>query len=242
LGLRWLAALRRAYDWSVAGQDGDYFSDVSNPDALPHYQEFLAGSPIADIIAELWGTPHVWFMYEQVFLRRAALRPTMWHQDLSYLAAYGDHLAVAWFSFEEHDRRHGLEFVRGSHLGSLYNGISFDPNDPTAPFYDTEDLPRMPDIDGRREIYDIVSFDYQPGDVIVFHPKTMHGGGGTTENHRERRSVSLRFFGRDAVYAARPGPCGPRYPEVHAALRPGEPFRHPRFPALRPLPASVAVG
>lgn len=235
-----MAALREAYSWNVdnrdSGEYSGYFTDRCNPEAREHYRHVLYNSLIADIVAELWGEHEVWFMHEQVFLRHGALRRTMWHQDLSYLAVEGQHLAVAWVSFEQHDAGHGLEFVRGSHRGPLYNGTSFNPDDPTAPFYDSGDLPRLPDIEAAREAHDIVSFDYEPGDVIVWHPKMLHGGGITTFTHANRHSVSLRFFGRDATYAARPGPCGPRYPEVHAALNNGAPFRHPVFPQLRSRP------
>jgi ectoine hydroxylase-related dioxygenase (phytanoyl-CoA dioxygenase family) len=242
----WMDVLRTAYSWSVGDLEAEdhatqnagrgYFSDLCNPEAPEHYRQFLEESPIADVVAALWGEDDVWFMYEQVFMRRGAFRRTMWHQDLSYLAVEGHHLAVAWISFEAHDAEHGLEFVRGSHRGPLYNGTAFNPDDPTAPFFRGGDLPRLPDIEAARDVYDIVSFDYEPGDIVLFHPKVLHGGGMTTPSHPTRHSVSLRFFGPDARYAARPGPCGPRYPEVHAALESGDPFRHPVFLKLRPRP------
>jgi ectoine hydroxylase-related dioxygenase (phytanoyl-CoA dioxygenase family) len=245
LDSNWMEALREAYTWSVGDDvsrgDKEYFSDLCNPQAPARYRHFLEESPLADAVANLWGEQDIWFMYEQVFFRNAALRRTMWHQDLSYLAVEGEHLAVAWVSFEAHDAAHGLEFVRSSHRGPLFNGTAFNPDDPTAPFYDSTELPNLPDIGAARGSYDIVSFDYEPGDVIVFHPKMLHGGGVTTPTHPKRQSISLRFFGKDALYAARPQPCGPRYPEVHAALKSGDPFRHPVFLKLRPSRYTAAL-
>ncbi|HWE89546.1 MAG TPA: phytanoyl-CoA dioxygenase family protein [Pseudonocardiaceae bacterium] len=236
LDIEWLSVLREAYDWSVAGHESDeYFSDMCDPHALVPYRYFLDESNIADIIARIWSRSEVWFMYEQVFLRHGPLRRTRWRQDQSATAVDGNDLAVAWFSFEPHDAEHGLEFVRGSHRGPLYNGTAFDPEDPTAPCYADGDLLRMPDVEADRNSFDIVSFDYLPGDVLIFHPKMLHGGGGTTSDDAHRHSVSLRFFGQDAIYATRPGSAGPRFPEVHAELRDGDPFRHARFPQLRPL-------
>src|SRR5438874_2517905 len=82
------------------------------------------------------------------------------------------------------------EFVRGSHLGPLYAGTSFDADGETAPFY--KDMPRIPDIEADRSSFDIVSFEIEPGDVVMFHPATLHGGGAS---EGRRRTLSVRFFG-----------------------------------------------
>lgn len=90
LDSRQLDALLHAYAWSVGDHETDtgsaYFSDMCNPNAQPRYRHFLEDSPVTDVIAQLWGHPDVWFMYEQVFLRHGPLRRTMWHQDLSHKA------------------------------------------------------------------------------------------------------------------------------------------------------------
>ena len=57
----------------IPGQD-DGWQDLCNPLALPHYREALLSSPLADLAAALWGERDVWFMYEQVFTKRAAAR------------------------------------------------------------------------------------------------------------------------------------------------------------------------
>ena len=43
----------------------------------------------------------------------------------------------------------------------------------------------------------------------------------------------LRFFGTNAHYEPRPGPAGPYYTDLRGSMRPGDPFRHPRFLELR---------
>ena len=121
-----------------------------------------------------------------------------------------------------------LEFVRGSHRGVLYNGSRFDLDDDTAPLHQTDALPRLPDIEANRADYDIVSFAVEPGDVVMFHPALLHGGGATRPGMR-RRTLTLRFFGANAVYDARPGPAGPRIDGLHSGKRTGDPFRHESF-------------
>ena len=80
---------------------GTFYQDLANPKALSAYRETLLETPVADIVADLWDAPNVWFMYEQVFLKEGGeSRRTPWHQDASYLPVEGSQLAVMWISFE----------------------------------------------------------------------------------------------------------------------------------------------
>ena len=235
-----LAGAQAAYDWSLAhpgpgatrfaqATDATFYNDLYNPDCLTGYRAMLQASPIPALLADLWGGPDVWFMYEQVFLKEGGeSRRTPWHQDSSYLAIAGRNLAVAWITFDAVSREDSLEFVKGSHRGVLFNGSRFELGDDTAPLYPQSDLPRMPDIEATRADYDIVSWAAAPGDLILFHPATLHGGAPTHPGGR-RRTLTLRFFGEDAVYDARPGRPGPRIPGFHERMTTGTPFRDPSF-------------
>ncbi|HUO88865.1 MAG TPA: phytanoyl-CoA dioxygenase family protein, partial [Rhizomicrobium sp.] len=112
LDKRALADALAAYDWSLANpgpgasrirQHGDalFYQDLYNPGCTEAYRPMLEASPLTGIIAGIWGTPDVWFMYEQVFLKEGGeSRRTPWHQDSSYLAVDGEDLAVAWITFD----------------------------------------------------------------------------------------------------------------------------------------------
>jgi hypothetical protein len=233
-----------AFRWSMAnpgpassrpfeGIDGAFYQDLCNP-AAPwneHYQSMLRESPFTELVTALWDDPQVWFMYEQIFLKEGGeSRRTPWHQDAPYLSVEGDHLAVVWITFDHVDKADSLEFVRGSHRATLYNTSAFDASDETAPIY--EGLPRLPDIEGDRSRFDIISWETNPGDVLVFHPAMLHGGAPTHPGGR-RRTLTLRFFGRDAVYVSRPGNgVAPMVEGLHERLTPGAPFRHEAFPEL----------
>lgn len=247
LDARALAEAEALFKWSLdhptasactfyEGEGGTFYQDLCNPEAALAYREFLCESPVADLLAALWGRKEVWFLYEQVFLKDgAAARRTPWHQDSPYLALDGEQIAVLWINFGPVAQQHSLEFVRGSHRGPLYDGSAFDPKDDTAPIY-AHGLPRLPDIEAHREDYDIVSFPITPGDIVVFHPSILHGGAPTADGET-RRTLSLRFFGSDAVYARRPEPApAPLVAGLHEALQPGDPFRHRAFPQVRPVP------
>ncbi|MFZ1889919.1 MAG: phytanoyl-CoA dioxygenase family protein [Candidatus Binataceae bacterium] len=247
---------RAAFDWSLAnpGRAANqfqgtadapdrFYQDLLNPNALTGYREMLLRSPAADLVGALWGSPDVWFLYEQVFLKEGGeSRRTPWHQDSSYLPIEGNQIAVMWISFDPVAREDSLEFVRGSHRGVLYDGSRFDPADDTAPLYGGEAMPRLPNIEGERSRWDIVSFGVEPGDVVVFHPAMLHGGAPTHRGKR-RRTLSLRFFGDDARFVLRPGLMvgqnaegEPRsvFEDMSRKLAPGAPFRHPAFLKLRP--------
>jgi ectoine hydroxylase-related dioxygenase (phytanoyl-CoA dioxygenase family) len=237
-----------AFDWSIAhpgpaasslfagaddAQSGRFYQDLCNPDAPDHplYARLLRRSPLGQIIADLWGEDDVWFMYEQVFLKEGGeSRRTPWHQDAPYLSVEGRHLAVVWITFDPVPAEDSLEFVRASHRNTLYNTSAFNPDDETIPIY--EGLPRLPDIQGDRPHWDILSWAVTPGDLIVFHPAMLHGGAATHPGGR-RRTLSLRFFGPDATYVTRPGGgVAPMVEGLHDQLAHGEPFRHPAFPKV----------
>lgn len=240
-----LADCQAAYDWSLAHPgpgasripqttDSVFYQDLYNPDCLVGYRTMLQRSPIPSMVAELWGSPDVWFMYEQVFLKEGGdTRRTPWHQDSSYLAVAGDDLAVVWITFDPVAADQSLEFVRGSHRGKLYNGSRFELGDDTAPLHPKASLPRLPDIEGDRARWDIVSWGVEPGDVVVFHPALLHGGAATQPGKR-RRTLTLRFFGDRSHYDVREGGAGPRVTGFHERMTQGAPFRDPSFLKLAP--------
>jgi len=239
LDARALAEAQAAYDWSLANpgpaastfkqhSDATFYQDLYNPGCVAAYRAMLEASPLPRLIADIWQTPDVWFMYEQVFLKEGGMsRRTPWHQDSSYLTVAGEDLAVAWITFDAVSAADSLEFVRGSHRGVLYNGSSFALDDDTAPLHAGDALPRLPDIEAERARFDIVSFGVEPGDVVLFHPKMLHGGAPTHPGGR-RRTLTLRYFGRDCRYDPRPGPAGPRLSPGHGLTR-GDPLRDPGF-------------
>jgi len=240
-----MAETLKAYEWSLANPgpaasripqnegQGLFYQDLYNPNCLTAYRHMLETSCAADVVAQIWGKPDVWFMYEQVFLKEGGdARRTPWHQDSSYLSVAGDDLAVMWITFDAMEAKDSLEFIRGSHKGVLYNGSSFQLGDDTAPLHASDKVPRLPDIEANRAAYDIVSWSHQPGDIVLFHPATLHGGAPTRVGQR-RRTLTLRFFGETAYYDQRPGPAGPPAPGLHD-LTQGAPFRNDAFLKLRP--------
>ena len=78
----------------------------------------------------------------------------------------------------------------------------------------SETVPNLPRIEADRDQWEIVSYDTEPGDVIAFHTSTLHGGGAVDADTPERRTLTLRYFGDDAISAERPGQAGPFYRDI----------------------------
>lgn len=224
-----------------------FYIDTFNAANWPAYRPAYEDTVVPDLVASLWGSPDVWFFYEQLFLKEGGdARRTPWHQDSSYLPVEGEHVAVAWINFDPLEAGESLEFVRGSHRGPTFNTSRFDAADDTLPIVESESFPRLPDIESTRRQWDIVSWPIEPGDVVVFHAGMLHGGAPIRQGRR-RRTVSLRYFGTEAFFAPRPQTGGmpeggteqvdPEQAGLASAigtLQPGEPFRSPLFQKVRP--------
>lgn len=219
------------------GTEREIYIDHCNVSAVPEFKILLQDSPIVDIVAEILGTENLWLFFEQVWIKAGGTaRRTPWHQDAPYWMTEGSQVCGFWITLDKVSPEQSLEFVKGSHLGPLYAGMSFDPDDETKPYYEHSPWPRMPDIQADRSSWDIVSFDNEPGDVVMFHPAALHGGGASDAG---RRTLSLRFFGDDVTYAPRPGKASPPFPGVAANIKPGEPLRSSWFPQVLPRPATI---
>jgi hypothetical protein len=241
-------AALKAWEWSLANptpmnaprlqRDGTplFYADSYNSRVMDGYRDMLEGSPIPEACSRLWGTDPVWFIYEQVFLKEGGdTGRTPWHQDGSYIPIDGDDVAVAWITFERLSKEDSLEFVPGSHHGTVYNTSKFDPNDPTIPHDESLPYPRLPPIEAERAKWDIVSWPVEPGDVIFFHFRTLHGGAPTRPGQR-RRTLTLRFFGEHAHYDPKTAKALPNAPDMATRLKPGDTMRAPGFLQLHPKP------
>ncbi len=222
-----------------AGDPGEFIDTVRNFDLTPEFQYLMYTSPIADMASALLGSEKIWLLFDHVFVKDGGeCRRTPWHQDLPYWPIAGEQIVSFWITLDALPKEECLEYIPGTHRQQMYDG--FDPmrvlESQNLPFYG-KDLPQLPDIENERDRWDIRSWEITPGDVVIFHPGVLHGGGPTFQG-RKRRTLAVRCFGEDIVYAERPGTrhTAPRTPGLPLLLKPGDPLRHPYYPRLRPLP------
>ena len=242
--------LRACYEWSLLNLSSRAVNeterthtqiiDANHPKALAVYRETVLALPVGQLLGELWSSKHVWLYAEEVLHRTGQVKRGGWHQDLAYLPATGENWANCWIPFEPLPASHAIEVVRGSHHGPLYVGMSFNEDETRSPQPRSGAKPSvLPDIEAEREMepekWDIVSFDVEPGDVILLHPATLHNAAQIDARVPERNTLVLRFFGDDATWTDLPDhQSGLREDQKRGAPggdrgQPGEPFRSSLF-------------
>ena len=171
------------------------------------FRALVLDSPHAALAARAMGSATATFFYDQLFVKEPGTSaPTRWHQDLSYWPVRGEQIVTVWMPLDVVDTASGaVSYVRGSHRWpALYAPAAFneDPADPLEARKRAAQASEaaVPDIDADPARYDIVTWASRPGDVILHHPRTIHGAPGNRTQARRRRAVTTRWVGDDAVY------------------------------------------
>lgn len=187
----------------LSGETGLFFYDVA---AWKHDQgvrEVAFDSALPAIASTLLDARYLNFWEDTTFVKAPHTRQkTAFHQDLAYFQIEGDQCLIAWIPLDPASLENGVtQYVRGSHLwGQTFAPNVFVSQTPTPSSPET----RCPDIEAAPERYDIVSFDVEPGDVIIHDVRTVHGAGGN-RSASWRRAVSFRYCGDRIRYRDRPG-------------------------------------
>jgi ectoine hydroxylase-related dioxygenase (phytanoyl-CoA dioxygenase family) len=233
LGAAWVAFAAAAVDearshpgplarfWRTDPAQSEFYEEAEVAERVPAIMAFICHSPAAELAAAMMRSRVASCVYDQIFIKEPGnVKGTDWHQDLPYFPAAGHQLCVFWMPLEHIDRDNCLEFVRGSHrFGQLYEFAK--------PSHKPLDLPPMPDVYASPEKYEIITWDMDPGDVIVFHLATFHGSRSRANVATRRRTLSTRWAGDDAVFFKQ----GRRIASTRRFnLQPGESLHNAGFP------------
>ena len=195
-------------------------------------RRFIEDSPVGSLVGAVLGAP-VRFYMDQMFYKPAGeLMATAWHQDTCYYNVDGHDLVRAWVSPDRVPRSASVEVVRGSHRWNVtYRPLVG--RDPDASQEEIaaraeaarrlgiherggegfsygnavidKSLPPTPDVSSFRGSFDIMGWDYEPGDVILFHGNILHGAAGQVTLDHHRRAHAAMFAGPEVHYIQRPG-------------------------------------
>lgn len=218
--------------YTPPGAPGLFFGDYCNWRQIPEYARFLYDSPAAEAAGQLMRSGRVNLFHEHVLVKEpGTVERTPWHQDQPYYCVDGEQICSIWLPLDAVPQETCPEFVAGSHRwGEWYT---------PRRFVDNQDHPSaeagfraVPDVDAERSRYQILSWDLQPGDCIVFHALTLHGAPGNQLPQRRRAFVS-RWTGEDARFVLRAGFMSP--PPPADAPAPGSTMDSPAFPVVWPL-------
>lgn len=170
------------------------------------YRAFVMESPVSHLAMQALralGATGATFFYDQSFVKEPGAQvPTPWHHDLTFWPVEGDQVCSIWMPIDRVTREtSGLEYVRGSHRWpNRFKAVTPDYNE----FMLNPALEDVPDIDADRDRFDLVSWDMDPGDVLIFHPLVVHGSAGNNSPTTRRRALATRWLGDDVVYRETP--------------------------------------
>lgn len=216
------------------GQPGAFFGDVMLWQRIDTFETFAHEGPLADIAGRLMGSKTVTFYHDFLLIKSSgSTKRTPWHQDQSYWCLRGDQALTIWAPLDPISSTNTLEFVRGSHRWApVYEAVPFDKN---SRFNGSRDgRPPVPPIDDERDQHEIVSWELQPGDCLIFHCRTLHAAPGNPHAHA-RRVLSTCWAGDDATYIEINSDLAP--PVKGEGLKPGDPLACVTFPKVRPKAA-----
>jgi ectoine hydroxylase-related dioxygenase (phytanoyl-CoA dioxygenase family) len=203
------------------------------------FRAFIEESPAAYIAGVLTGAREARFFYDQLFVKEPRTATVSdWHQDLPYWPVRGEQIVSIWLALTPVTRESsGLQYAAGSHRwNKYYRPISPDRD----PSYNRSDLELCPDF-GKIEDPNVklLSWDVEPGDVLVHHPLTAHGAAGNASATQRRLALSTRFMGDDVRWDPRPAAMKI---EGDPQLRAGDPVVGDLFPVLwqKPLMTTPA--
>lgn len=216
-------------EYVESGQSGRFFGDYCNWNRIDEYRRFVFDSPAAEIAADLMQSQTSRIFHEHVLVKEPGTdKITPWHHDQPYYCVDGHQVVSLWIPLDPVPQDTCLQLVAGSHrwgkrfLPRKFSGINYDHEDSA--------LESVPDIDARRDDFDIRHWSLEPGDAIAFHFLTVHGAPSNLSTTQRRRGFAIRWLGDDTVYAQRSGEISPPFPGIEQKLKPGDPLDCEEFP------------
>ncbi len=227
--------IREKIDNNEAGM---FFYDAAGWRTYEGIRQAALDSALPSVCTKLLNTTYLNFWEDTTFVKTPnTAQRTSFHQDYAYFQIEGEKCCIVWIALDPVNIKNGaMEYVRGSHKwGKTYAPnvlIAQSPN-PMSPYEKT------PDIEANPNDYDIISFDVEPGDVIIHHVMTIHGSRGNVSSSRSRRAISFRYCGDDVRYFDKPGAIV--QPHLQDKLNDGDPLFSRDYPVVWPRPFPEAL-
>lgn len=233
----------RGHAWDRDDAHREMFYDTFAWRGVPEYRHFIEDSACAELAGRLMGADTVKFFFDAVFCRSPGCQfRTPWHQDEPYWSIDGFQTCTVWIPLVSVAAASALAVVPGSHrwgkrfLQADFGQFNPDGHDkvPHSDFSTVSDAVPMPDIDAEAETYRPVSYDMDPGDVLVFNGRTIHGGSGKLAGDRELRVFTAKWCGDDVRVAFKDWGMDPDYSQemTAAGLKPGDVLGTDLYPEL----------
>lgn len=231
----------RLWNRDDLGRESRYDSQVWR--TRQEYADFVHESPLGEIAGRLMQSTRVNFFFDAMFCRMPGTQfRTPFHQDEPFWSVEGFQTVSSWMPLVPVEKASALEVVRGSHLWTEnfgqtnFGALTGDERDQVA--YGADTVP-LPDVDARRDEYDVLSWDMEPGDVLCFNARAVHGGSGNLPEDRELKVFNTKWLGDDVRVKFRERGMDPDHAQVmtEVGLKPGDRLGTGLYPEVWSLPA-----
>lgn len=234
----WVDVIRDGIDRNMANPseyasenavtEGRFFDDYCNWPRIPEFERVIRESPAAEVAAKAMRSKSAQIFHDHVLVKEPGTsKPTPWHQDAPYYFVEGAQTVSFWIPVDP-VKEATLRFIAGSHRWErMVRPVSWaDDSD----FYEgKQEWTPVPDPDADPDQTQVLEWEMDPGDCVIFDYRTAHGARGNPHGTR-RRALSLRWVGDDARYVERPGRTSPPYPG-HGMVA-GQKLREDWFPVV----------
>lgn len=230
-------------DSATGSTSGRMFTDRYQWRENAEIRAFIFESGVAGLMAQVMNSREVRFYFDHLLIKEPSTDlATPWHQDIPYWPFDGKQIGSAWLALTAASvDESGMEFVRASHEDDvIYRPEVFgrqDADNPNASWTGLDGGKPVPDIDADREAFDIVSYNVEPGDLLLFSAWILHGAPGNRSTDKRRMAFSTRWLGDDAIWAPGVG-TDPTVTADDVSIEPGNaPTDESRFPLVWPTTA-----
>jgi len=169
-------------------------------------QDWIKNSPAAEVLADVMGADSLRYWLDGTFAKvgTAPDTATPWHNDECTYPLTGVQSASLWMALTDVEADNApLLTLKGSNKDPHRYHSTFSPQDVERPpqfrpWSELQERVSAPDAP-------IQSWPAKAGDVLVIHPKTIHGSAPRTGTAGGRRlAFSSRWIGDDIRYAPNP--------------------------------------
>jgi len=197
---------------------------------------YIFQSGCAQLAAQAMQSSTARFYFDHLLVKEPGTPAvTPWHQDVPYWPFLGKQICSIWVALTDASvAESSLEFVRGSHLTSKYYmpEVFGTKGNPNVTWTQAAKGEPVPPIEENRSAYDIIGFDVEPGDGILFSAWILHWAPGNASLTKRRAALSTRWLGDDAIWHPHEG-ADPTVTQDQISAAPGKPLdNEPVLPCI----------
>lgn len=214
----WVAKMRTAVDEVVAsaGEHGvkgpshseEFLSIIYLWRRSGAFRDYILNSPAAEIVGRVLGAKEIRAFQDHLFIKPLGSPHIMaWHHDATTWPMRGEQVPTLWLALTKVTAENGrLEFVAGLHKELMAKDIIYRTGYKHGTFGPTDGTP-CPNFDDMRNdpSYRFVAYDLEPGDALLFHPRTPHGSKDAINAKVQRIGLTSRWIGDDITWHVFPG-------------------------------------